>query len=53
MGSINGQFRSVDRSTMHALRQAADSGNKIEAHEIDTIEKAAALDGKITEGEKI
>jgi len=51
MGNITGQFQSVDRATLQALRQA-NQDNKIEASEIAAIEAAARADGNFSEGEE-
>lgn len=52
MGNITGSFRSLDRDTLTALQQAARSGQKIEATEVDAIEQAAGRDGNVSSGER-
>jgi len=49
---LNGSYSNVGKDTLQTLHKVAQSGTKIEAAEVDEVEKAARADGDFSDGEK-
>lgn len=51
MGNISGSFRSIDRSGLQALKQAAENDGAVDANEVAVIQEAFQEDGSVSDGE--